>query len=122
MLVDGDQIISDDAEVAQHFNDFFKNSVNTLDITENRFLITETSKDLNGVSEAIAKFENHPSIVCIKENVKIDNRFSFSEVNLDDIQEEIKLLSNKKAGTSLNIPTKQLKRSVDIISEPLMEI
>ena len=34
VLVDGDKIISDDAEVAQHFNDFFKNSVNTLDITE----------------------------------------------------------------------------------------
>ena len=82
-------------------------------------MITETSKDLNGV---IGKFENHPSIVCIKENVKIDNRFSFSEVNVDDIQKEIKLLSNKKAGTFMNIPTKQLKRSVDIISQPLMEI
>ena len=72
LLVDGDKIISDDAEVAQNFNDFYKN----------------------------------PSIVCIKENVKIDNRFSFSEVNVDDIQKEIKLLSNKKAGTFMIIPTK----------------
>ena len=111
VLVDKDKIISDDTEVAQHFNDFFKSSVEALDINENRLLLTDVGNELSGVNEAIAKFENHPSIISIKENVKIDGLFSFSRVNNDDIKKEIKHLNDKKSGTFMNIPTKQLKRN-----------
>ena len=122
VLVNGDKIISDDAEVAQTFNDFFKNCVNSLNITENRSLITETNETLDRVDESIKRFENHPSIRTIKENVEIHQRFSFSEVTTDDIQLEIKHLNSKKASTFMNIPTKQLKQAIDIICEPLMRI
>ena len=36
VLVNGDKIISDDTELAQTFNDFFKNCVNSLNISENK--------------------------------------------------------------------------------------
>ena len=42
ILVEGDKIISDDIAVAQNFNDFFTNTVNTLNINENKFLLKET--------------------------------------------------------------------------------
>ena len=117
VLVKGDIIISDDIEIAQTFNDFFKNCVNSLDISENKLLLTETKNIVGCVDEYIKKFENHHSIRSINENVQVDKRFSFSEVNTDDIKQEIKQLNNKKTGTFMNIPVKQLKETMDIISE-----
>ena len=65
---------SDDIEVAQTFNDFFKNCVNSLNISENKLLLTEITNVLGCVDESIKRFENHPSIRSINENV-IDFRF-----------------------------------------------
>ena len=97
VLVKDDKIISGDIEVAQTFNDFFEKAVNSLDIRENKSLLTET-KDIHGGAEvAIKKFEIHPSIISINENVKVESRFSFSEVNVSDIRLEIKCLKAKKA-------------------------
>ena len=67
-------------------------------------------------------FENHPSIKSINKNVQVDLRFSFSEVDIDDVKQEIKKLNNNKSGTFMNIPAKQLKQTVDIICEPLKNI
>ena len=117
-----DKIISDDVAVAQTFNDFFKNIASSLDIVENRFLITDICNELSDVNKAIAKFENHPSIISIKENVDIESRFSFSEVTVDEIKTEINSLDSKKSGTFMNIPAKQLKQVVEIIAETLMHI
>ena len=120
ILVCGDNIISDDIEVAQTFNDFFKNCINSLNISENKLLLTKTTEILGSVNESIKKFEHHPSIRSINENVEIELRFLFSRVTADDIRQEIKNLNSKKSGTFMNIPIKQLKHTVDIICEPLM--
>ena len=74
------------------------------------------------MKESIIRFEIHPSIRSINENVEIDQRFSFSEVTVADIKVEVKKLDSKKAGTFMNIPTKHLKNTIDIICEPLMII
>ena len=58
-----DKIISDDTEVAQTFNVFFKNVVTSLEISEQKSLLAETNNVHGGVAEAIKKFENHPSIM-----------------------------------------------------------
>ena len=122
ILVNGEKIISNDAELAQTFNDFFKNCVDSLNISENRFLINETG-DLRGtVEEAISRFENHPSIRSINENIKIGVRFSFSGITEDDIRKEINNLNKNKVGTFMNIPVKHLRQTMDIISEPLTRI
>ena len=122
VLIDGDKIISDDAEVAKTFNNYFENTLSSLDIRENRLLLSETKSESSGVTEAIEKFENHPSILSIKKKVKIEDRFSFSEVDANGIRLEIKHLNKNKAGTFMNIPAKHLKEAIDIISEPLMYI
>ena len=66
VLVNGDKIISDDLEVAQTFNDFFKHSVNALNIQQNQLLHTQTNHKLNSVKGAIDKFRNHPSVISIR--------------------------------------------------------
>ena len=121
-LVKEGNIIADDTQLAQTFNNFFDNAVNSMNIKENKFLVTETAGLLDPVEVAIKKFENHPSIIKIKENIIVDSRFSFSEVNSSDIALEIRKLKTNKAGTFMNIPVKDLKQAVEIISEPLMKI
>ena len=79
--VNGDKIISDDNKMVQTFNNLFKNCINSLNITENKLLLTETKNTLGSVDESIKMFEIHPSIRSIYKNVQVDKRFSFSEVN-----------------------------------------
>ena len=76
VLVNGDKIISDDLEVTQTFNDFFKHSVNALNIQENQLLLTQTNHKLNSVKGAIDKFQTHPSVISIKDNIKVAQLFS----------------------------------------------
>ena len=121
-LVMDDKIISDDKEVAETFNSFFINSVESLDIVENNALLTFTGDLTDPVKIALKKFENHPSIIDIKDNVTIENKFSFSKVGIGDVELEVKSLKTKKATMFMNIPSKLLKQVVDIIVEPLMQI
>ena len=120
VLVKDEEIISEEADVAQTFNDFFSNTVKSMGIIENKCLLTENTK--GGVEGAIKMYEIHPSIISIKEHVKVDSQFSFYPVSIEDIQSEINNLNSKKAGTFMNIPTKQLKQVCNVVCEPLMEI
>ena len=121
-LVNEGKIITEDIQVAQTFNDFFDNAVNSMNIEEDKYLETDTIRLSDPVEIAIKKIENHPSIIKIKENIKNNKTFSFSEVNTNDIASEIKKLKTNKAGTFMNIPVKELKQAANIISEPLMNI
>ena len=122
VLVEDNKMISGDTEVAQAFNTFFKTSVNSLGMSENKAVLTETKNTEGKVEKAIQMFEFHPSIMSIKENVKIDFMFSFSKVNASDIRSEIINLKTNIAGIFMNIPTKQLKQGCKVVCEPLMEI
>ena len=95
-MVDNDEIISDDAKIAERFNCFFENAVTNLKISDNVFLINKTENEISRINKAITKFEIHPSIKSINENVTLDSRFSFSKVGINEIRLEIKALNNKK--------------------------
>ena len=78
--------------------------------------------NISGIEKAIEKFKMHPSILSINEKVKTDSNFSFIKIGLNEIKSELKALNGKKNGTFMNIPAKQLKLAVKIVSEPLMQI
>ena len=122
MLIQDEQIISEDNEVAQTFSDYFNDVLNVLNVTENKAVLTSTENIMGKVDKAIKRFEVHPSIISIKENVNFLSRFSFTRVNINDIKTEIKCLDNRKIGTFMNIPTKQIKQVSDIVCKPLVEI
>ena len=122
VLVENDKIISDDKEVAQTFNDYYDNAVKSLGISENKILTTEIDHSQGKVLDAIKKYESHPSIVKIRENVKFDSEFSFYPVSLQDIRTELKALSSRKASPFMGITAKQLKDVMFIIDKPLQEI
>ena len=120
-LVEGDQIITDDKEVAQTMNDFFENAVKDLNISEplDELNFVDTYTDM--VDFAIQKYSKHPSIIKINEK-DINTTFSFSHVEVDDVEDEIKRLNPKKANTFANIPTKLIKEDIDICAPILTDV
>ena len=59
-------------ELAKTFNTFFVQSVKSMNINENKALLNTTGNLTDPVDIALKKFENHPSILDIKENVSGD--------------------------------------------------
>ena len=74
-LLEGGEIISEDQEIAEISNAYFANIVVNLDIEG--FVTCDYSYDpeLDHIANIIVKFKNHPSILTIKERVKIEKRF-----------------------------------------------
>ena len=111
--------MQNDSEIAQQLNEFFKNAVSTLGITENSFIINKEYENISDpVQRAIVKFESHPSISLIKNKITNGNNFKFEPVSLSDIELAIRILNPKKATTHKNIPPKILKSS----SEPIVNV
>ena len=94
----------------------------SLNIIENIAVLNSTDNLTKSVDIALKRFENHPSIIEIKEKVTVKAKFSFLKVEISDIRTEIRNLDTKKAGTFLNISANQLKQVEDVIVEPLMQI
>ena len=121
-LVKGEKIVSNDKEIAETFNQYFKTSVESLDVKENNIFKTFAADLDDPVEIALKKFESHPSVLEIKRVVGIDSKFEFAKVSRVDIELELQNLKSRKASTYMNIPTKLLKQVVDIVAEPLTEI
>ena len=93
-LVEEEQVLQNDSEIAEQLNKFFKNAVSTLGITENSFIINKEYENISDpVQRAIVKFESHPSISLIKNKITNGNNFKFEPVSLSDIELEIRLLN-----------------------------
>ena len=104
--------MQNDSKIAEKLNQFFKNAVSTLGITENSFVINEEYKNISDpVQRAIVKVKSHPSISLVKNKITNRNNFKFEPVSLSDIELEIRLLNPKKVSTYKNIPPKILKSS-----------
>ena len=121
-LVDNDEIISDDKQIADLFSDFFVESVASLDIEENEALLNNVDHLSDPVQKALLKFKDHPSIREIKKNVCIDSEFFFKKVSLSTMVAELRALDGKKSGTYKDLPVKVLKEHEDIVALPLTEI
>ena len=122
-LVNNEEIISDDSQVAETMNFFFEKAVKSLNITENRYHLSSTSNSNDGpIETAIKKFNCHPSIIAINRNFTIASYFNFVKVNPSNIDEEISKLNTNKAGIKSDIPSKLLKDTSDISSQHLNNI
>ena len=121
-LVDRGKTVTEDKEIAKTLKQYFSAAVNSLDIIENKSLLTETENLEDPNEIAIKKFENHLSVLSIKETITINELFQFSEITSEEILSEINNLDNKKVGSYKNIPTKVLKESSEISYEYLTKI
>ena len=118
-------VISDNCEVTlennnvsiQHNDVNLQNNVLNSGITDANTQCVDTKID-----NIIKKYQSHPSIVKIKENVRVDSKFNFCDVTTDEIYKEINELDPKKASVEDDIPGKILKENNDIASHYLASI
>ena len=115
-LVENNNIISSEIEIAEKLNAFFSNIVKELNIKVKEDLLCDVSDINDPVETAIQKYRNHPSIQMIKETFDSSKTFSFDLVSSDTIFKEIVSLDTKKATHSNDVPTKIVKANADLFS------
>ena len=92
------EIYDNDSEIAQDFVNFFSNIVTSLDIPHYVGInLNITTCETDPIMIAIAKYENHPSILKIRQHVGENLFFSFSPATEDTVRREIYHLVNSKA-------------------------
>ena len=102
-LKENNNIITETAEVCNIFNKFFKNIGADIGETE------DNSVDCNLI---IRKYENHPSVLAIRElsnQHETQSPFKFKPVSIAEIKRIIKDLSSKKASGYDDIPISFVK-------------
>ena len=113
-LFENNLISHDDQENAETFNNVFGNAVKSLNIELKPDIINIHAKEDDQILTAIKMFENHPSIIKIKETNT--SEFSFSQVLPSQIYDEIIALSVSKACPKESIPPKIIKENHDIFT------
>ena len=117
--VEGGKVLPDDVKIAETFNSFFGNIVDTLNIEKDESAFCDTGDETDQLLRAIKKYSKHPSILSIKQYFKNPTEFSVAPVDKDVIAKEIKNLSTKKAAPQDDIPVKILKLNDDVFSQYL---
>ena len=125
VIVENETITSNNKEVAEKFNTFFMEAVESLDIepfNSPNDNLGDLECDHDTIDAIINRYKTHPSIQKIKENAIIENKFEFTDVTSDNIEKEIRKLDPKKASIQNDIPTKILIGSNDIVCNYLSSI
>ena len=115
-LIEEDDIISNDADVADIMNTFFSSIVENLEIEGYSVNGLSSNTNSNSVSNIITKFKDHPSIIEIKDKIQVDEKFCFSLLDANEISDEINALDKNKPTSFNNITIKILIDSNDISS------
>ena len=115
------EMVKTEKETAEVFNDFFRNFVKNLNISQYSDFdpIIENVKD--PTLKAILKYDKHPSILAIRTKCNRNGIFSFREVSFKKIETVIRLLKLNKASQDSDIPTKIIKENCDIFTNFICE-
>ena len=119
-LVENGTVTSDKKEVAEKLNNYFIEAVENLEIEQ--FISDDISYSENNdgnIDSIIEKYQSHPSILKIKEIVKLETKFKFNDITENDIYNKINTFDTKKASIENDIPAKILIGSNDIVSNYL---
>ena len=96
-LIEQNEIISEELETAKILNNYFNKVVENLNIESDVTLLQNKDQIDDPVLSAINKYEKHPSILRIKNNMKDKNQFSFTYINSEDFESEIFKLDPSKS-------------------------
>ena len=115
-LINENKIISGNSDIAQIFNDFFSTAASKLNIEISDDHIMDVQYIKDRILKAIKKYEKHPSIIKINESIEIKEKFEFTSVTCNDVENVVNRLGISKATTNRNISTKIFRQNVDICS------
>ena len=119
-LFENGDILEDDKKVSQIFSNFFSNAVKNLNIEGSKDLLMETVSEHDPINRAIQKYEEHPSILKIKEKIDGSDVFSFHPTDLESVIREILLLNTSKATPKDSIPPNIIKEYYDIFAYKIL--
>ena len=86
-------------------------------------MINRNSRNIvDPIDRAIEMYRYHPRIILIKEKVDNQNKFSFEQVSLCDIVQEIKNINPKKSSIIDSILLKVLKISSETTANVLQNL
>ena len=119
ILIENDQVISETNLVADKLNNYFLDVIESLGIESHSSILNTEPKEndiinLNQLDKIISRYKNHPSILKIKENVKIQEKCSFSKPTVESVEKTLLSLDTKKATIENDIPIKVLVGTKDL--------
>ena len=101
-LIENDQVITETKIVADKLNNYFLDAIVNLGIIpHSSTLNTESAEEIGSINptqidKIIEKYKDHPSILNIKEHVKIKETFSFSKPTIENVGKILLSLDCKK--------------------------
>ena len=126
MLINDDDMITDDKTIAKTFNEQHINTVERSSSLKPEKMKFENSlnTDRNILHSVIDRYKNHPSIHKIKSEVssKSDSDSDFSRnilVTSGEVEKMLKSLNSKKAAGTDRLPIKLVKLASEVLSKPL---
>ena len=117
-MLENNNLISNGKEVARCLITILR-LLGIKEVTEN---ISSVSGLVDPIDIAIKKFSLHPSIIRIQSNMRYNERFSFSEVSLQQVALQLARLDPKKSSPIGAIPAKILKEYPDIFAQNLCSL
>ena len=124
ILEENGKQISDESELVEIFNDHY---VNIVEKTMGNPPVSlgnssDPGLDRDTVSLIIDKFSDHVAVTKIRENYRINEKFSLPIASQDEINKILKSIDTSKSTGPDKIPPKIIKLCADIIDKPLTVI
>ena len=113
-LVQDDNIISRDDQIAKKFSEYFIN-IPILNMPSNGYKCPDSS-ERNPLLKIHDKCKNHPSIKLIKAKNN-SHVFKFSQIDIEEVKKYFQNLDPKKAAQKDDIKTNLLKKNVDFFAK-----
>ena len=109
----------EDSKISEIFNEYFGNVVGNMNITPFESDCAQINSD-DPIVILIAKYQDHPSILKIKEKIPNDLSFSFCPVDINGVMDEIANLNVSISVPIASIPTKLIKENCDIFGQKIL--
>ena len=92
ILVEDDEIISENEQISESLNNFFSDAVINLNIPQYEDPTSNTNSSDYPVPKGILKYKSYPSVKLIKTNSQNNVSFRFQEIQAIEIKKELKNL------------------------------
>ena len=115
-MIENENLVSDDAEVANYLKNFFSYIVKNLEIPKYKVEVDLHLKmNSRPTLKAVFKYKNHPSIISIgRFRHQVSN---FCSIDKNTVLKEIRDLSTTKASQDTDLPVNILKENADYFAE-----
>ena len=107
--------VSDQKDLCRNFSTYFANIVSDLQIPKIQDNASNIKSNHDPVLAAINMFQNHPSVVNIKQR-ECNSTFSLKNTNENEVRKIIKNRNVRKTCQGSDIPAKIIKLNIDLFS------